>query len=55
MTACPAVFITGESTVAGVFFAGESFWTFGSHITDFKEHTTIFTGTIILKIDGRLP
>jgi hypothetical protein len=36
------------------FMTGESFWTTGSRFTDFKEHTTIFKGTIILKTDCRL-
>ncbi len=58
-----SVFITGESFwTPGSHFGhrgvildtGESFWTLGSHITDFKEHTTIFKGSIILKIVCRL-
>jgi hypothetical protein len=52
------VFITGELKLPGVLITGESsrewFWTPGSHFTDFKEHTAIFKGSIILKIDYRL-
>jgi hypothetical protein len=40
--------------LTGVFITGESFWTPGSHFTDFKEHTTIFKGCIIPKIVCRL-
>ncbi len=47
----PGVFITGGSRLTSVFITGELFWTPGSHFTDFKEHTTIFNGSIILKID----
>jgi hypothetical protein len=50
----PGVFTTGELRLAGVFTKGESFWTPGSHFTDFKEHITIFKGSVILKIDCRL-
>jgi hypothetical protein len=50
----PGVFTTGESRLPGVFITGESFWTPGSRFTDFKEHITIFKGTIIQKIDCRL-
>jgi hypothetical protein len=46
--------INGELRLAGVSITGESFWTPGSHFTDFKEHTTIFKGSIILKIIRRL-
>ncbi len=50
----PGVFTTGELRLAGVFITRESFWTPGSHFTDFKEHTTILKGSIILKIVCRL-
>jgi hypothetical protein len=50
----PGVFTTGELRLAGVFITGGSFWTPGSHFNDFKAHTTIFNGSIILKIDCRL-
>ncbi len=50
----PGVFTTGELRLAGVFITGESFWTPGSHFNDFKEHTTIFKGSITLKIVCRL-
>jgi hypothetical protein len=46
--------LSGDSRLPGVFVTGESFWTPGNRFTDFKEHTTIFKGTIILKIDCRL-
>jgi hypothetical protein len=49
----PRVFTTGELRLPGVFITKESFWT-PSRITDFKEHTTIFKGSVILKIDCRL-
>jgi hypothetical protein len=45
----PGVFTTRELRLAGIFITGESFWTPGSHFTVFKEHTTIFKGSIILK------
>ncbi len=47
----PSVFTTGESRLPGVFITGESFWTPGSRFTDFKNHTAIFKGIIILKIN----
>jgi hypothetical protein len=47
----PGVFTTGELRLTGVFTTGELFWTPGSHFTDFKEHITIFKGSVILKID----
>jgi hypothetical protein len=47
----PGVFTTGESRLLGVFITGESFWTPGSCFTDFKDHTAIFKGIIILKIN----
>jgi hypothetical protein len=50
----PCVFTTGELRLSGVFITKESFWTPRSRITDFKEHTTIFRGSLILKIDCRL-
>jgi hypothetical protein len=50
----PCVFTTAELRLAGVFITGESIWTPGSHFTDFKEHTTILKGSIILKIVCRL-
>jgi hypothetical protein len=50
----PSIFTIGESRHPSVFITGESFWTPWSHFTDFKEHTTIFKGIIILKIDHRL-
>jgi hypothetical protein len=50
----PGVFTTGELRLAGVFTTGVSFWTPGSHFTDFKERITIFKGSVILKIDCRL-
>ncbi len=61
----PFVFITGESRIpgvfttrelrhAGVFITGELLWTAGRHFTDFKEHTKIFSGYIILNIIRRL-
>ncbi len=50
----PGVFTTGKLRLAGIFITGESFWTPGSHFTDFKVHTTIFKGSIILKIVCRL-
>jgi hypothetical protein len=48
------VFITGELGLPGVFMIGESFWTLGSHFTNFREHATILKGFVILKIDSRL-
>ncbi len=45
---------TSSRRLPGVFIAGESFLTPGSCFTDFKGHTTIFKGTIILKIERRL-
>ncbi len=48
------VFTTRESRLANLFITGKSFWTPGSHFTDFKEHRTIFRGSIMLKIDCRL-
>ncbi len=48
------VFTTGELRLPGVFITRESFWTPGSNFTDFKEHTTIFKWSIILKIICRL-
>jgi hypothetical protein len=50
----PSVFITGESILTSVFITGELFWTPGIHFADFKENTTIFNGSIILKIDCKL-
>jgi hypothetical protein len=50
----PGVFTTQELRLAGEFIIRESFWTPGSHFTDFKEHTTILKGSIILKIICRL-
>ena len=50
----PGVFTTGELRLAGIFITGESFWTPGSRFTDFKEHITIFKGTIIQKIESRI-
>jgi hypothetical protein len=66
----PAAFITGVSRFPNlfttwsrdslgswdprVFMIGASFWTLGSRFTKFKEHTTIFTGSVILEIDWRL-
>ncbi len=50
----PSVFTTGESRLLGVFITGESFQTPGSCFTDFKDHTAIFKGIIILKINCRL-
>jgi hypothetical protein len=58
----PGVFITRECRLSGVLNMGESrllsvintwesFWTPRSRFTDFNEHTTIFKGTIIIKID----
>ncbi len=49
-----AVFTTGELRLSKIFITREFFWTPGSHFTNFQEHTTIFKGTIILKIDCRL-
>jgi hypothetical protein len=49
----PRVFTTGELRLPGVFITKESFWT-PSCITHFKEHRTIFKGSVILKIDCRL-
>ncbi len=50
----PDVFTTRESRLPSVFITGVSFRTLGSRFTYFKEHITIFKGTIILKIDCRL-
>jgi hypothetical protein len=50
----PGVIIAAELRLPGVFITGESFSTLGCHFTDFKEHTTIFKGNVILKIDCRL-
>jgi hypothetical protein len=50
----PPVFAIGELRLPGVFITKESFWTLRSRITDFKEHTTIFKGSVILKMDCRL-
>ncbi len=50
----PDVFTTGEPRLTRVFITGESFWTTGSHFTDFKEHKKIFKGSIILQIDCSL-
>jgi hypothetical protein len=50
----PHVFTTGELIFPGVFITKELFWTLRSRITDFKEHTTIFKGSVILKIECRL-
>ncbi len=50
----PDVFTTKESRLASIFITEESFRTPGSHLTDIKEHTPIFKGSIILKIDCRL-
>jgi hypothetical protein len=46
----PDVFTTRELRLASVFIIGESFWTPGSHFTDFMEHTAIFKRSIIQKI-----
>ncbi len=46
----PSEFTTGELRLAGVFITGESFWTPGSHFTNFKENTTIFKGSINIKL-----
>ncbi len=50
----PHVFTTGELRLPGVFITKELFWTLRSRITDFKEHATIFKGSVILKINCRL-
>ena len=50
----PHLFTTGELRFPCVFITKELFWTPRSRITDFKEHTTIFKGSVILKIDCRL-
>ncbi len=50
----PGVFTTGELRLAGVFITRELFWIPGSHFIDFNKHTTIFKGSIILKIVCRL-
>jgi hypothetical protein len=50
----PGVFTTRESRLASVFITGELIWTPESHFIDFKEHTTIFKGSIILKLNCRL-
>jgi hypothetical protein len=50
----PGVLINGVSRLPGVFITGESFWTPGSRFNDLKDHTAMFNGIIILKINGRL-
>ncbi len=44
----------GELRLPSVFIIRESFWTPGSHFTDFKKHTTIFKWTIIPKLGCKL-
>jgi hypothetical protein len=50
----PGVFATGELSLPSALITEESFWTPESRFTNFKDHTKIFKGTVILKIDCRL-